>query len=124
MAVASQRKMQWSALIPGKKFLRLFALNQDKDNNNLWGNPNLLLQKFPAPSFKATTKVELHTDSNTVQNKKAGLIIMGLDYAYLSVNKMNKDILLKWVNVMKLLKVVLSKALKKKILLVQQSIYE
>jgi beta-xylosidase len=45
------------------------------------------LQKFPAPNFTASTKVEYHVDADVWQNKKAGLVIMGLDYAYLSINK-------------------------------------
>jgi beta-xylosidase len=83
----ANEKIQWSALIPGKNLLRLFAVNQDKDAINLWGSPNLLLQKFPAPNFIATTKVDYYADPDIWQNKKAGLVIMGLDYAYISVNK-------------------------------------
>ena len=46
--------------------------------------PNLLLQKFPAPEFNATTKLTL---TPRADNEKAGLIVMGLDYAYLSIQK-------------------------------------
>lgn len=83
----ANEKIQWYALMPGKNYLRLFAVNQDKDAINLWSSPNLLLQKFPAPNFTATTKVEYHVDADVWQNKKAGLVIMGLDYAYLSISK-------------------------------------
>ena len=38
-------KVQWSALMRGKNYLRLFAINQEKEAINLWSCPNLLLQK-------------------------------------------------------------------------------
>lgn len=47
---------------------------------NLWGVGNLLLQKFPAPNFKATAKVRFHpSDKHT--GERCGLVVMGLDYA-------------------------------------------
>jgi beta-xylosidase len=83
----ANEKITWSALMPSKNYLRLFATNQERDAINLWNSPNLLLQKFPAPNFTATTKVNYHVDGDVWQNKKAGLVVMGLDYAYLSINK-------------------------------------
>lgn len=74
----------WSAEIPGSGYLRLFALRRPQNSKNFWDVPDLLLQKFPAPDFTATTKMKLTTD---VQDKQAGLIIMGGDYSYLSVKK-------------------------------------
>jgi beta-xylosidase len=64
--------------------MRLFAVPPPKGSQNFWDSPNLLLQKFPAPEFTVTTKVTFtpHADGD-----KAGLIIMGRDYAYLSVTK-------------------------------------
>jgi beta-xylosidase len=83
----ANQKITWSALIANKNYLRLFAINQEKEVNNLWTNPNILLQKFTAPNFSATSKVELKIENDIWQNKKAGLLIMGLDYAYISINK-------------------------------------
>jgi beta-xylosidase len=51
---------------------------------NFWDVPNLLLQKFPAPEFTVTTKV---TFTPRTDDEKTGLIVMGLDYSYLSVKK-------------------------------------
>lgn len=79
-------KVQWSALIRGEKHLRLFAYPSDT-GKNLWTVPNLLLQKLPAPAFTATAKMNYTVDWNVYQHKKAGLIIMGNDYAYLSITK-------------------------------------
>ncbi|MBS1656369.1 MAG: glycoside hydrolase, partial [Bacteroidetes bacterium] len=74
----------WSAEIPGSGYLRLFALRRPQNSKNFWDVPDLLLQKFPAPDFTATTKIKLTTD---IPDKQAGLIIMGGDYSYLSVKK-------------------------------------
>jgi len=74
----------WSAQIRGTKHLRLFAIKTPEDAKNLWMVPNLLLQKFPAPDFTATTKVSLHPEE-AISGKSAGLIVMGMDYASLSL---------------------------------------
>lgn len=46
--------------------------------------PNLLLQKFPAEEFTATTKL---TFTAKQDGEQAGMIVMGWDYSYLSVRK-------------------------------------
>lgn len=74
----------WSALMPGKNYLRLFALPRAESFVNHWETPNLLLQKFPAPDFTATTKVTLETTDTT---QMAGLIIMGRNYSSLNFTK-------------------------------------
>ncbi|MCA1558304.1 MAG: glycoside hydrolase, partial [Acidobacteria bacterium] len=51
---------------------------------NFWDVPNLLLQKFPAPEFTVTTKV---TYTPRTDDEETGLVVMGLDYAYVSVKK-------------------------------------
>jgi len=49
---------------------------------NLWVVPNLLLQKFPAREFTATTSVE---PSHLRDGERSGLVVMGRDYSYLAV---------------------------------------
>ncbi|MCZ4223476.1 glycoside hydrolase family 43 protein [Pedobacter rhodius] len=83
-------KIQWSALIKGTGYLRLFAYPFLKEESNLWNSPNLLLQKFPSSDFSATTKIKFSTEWDVWQGKKAGLLIMGNDYAYLSIAKDDK----------------------------------
>jgi beta-xylosidase len=83
-------KIQWSAQIRGSGYLRLFAYPQDKNAVNLWTIPNLLMQKLPASEFTATTKVKYQVEWETGQGKKAGLLMMGNDYAYLSISKDNQ----------------------------------
>lgn len=51
---------------------------------NLWDVPNLLLQKFSAPEFTVTTRL---TFTPRTDEEEIGLIVMGLDYAYLSVKQ-------------------------------------
>jgi|GEM_PF-92290 len=77
-------RITWSAEIPGSGCLRLFAIHPPSDGNNLWSVPNLLLQKFPAPDFSATARIRLTADA---AGKKCGLLIMGLDYAYIALQK-------------------------------------
>jgi beta-xylosidase len=83
-------QVQWSALLRGKGFLRLFPIAQPKGTPNLWNTPNLLLQKFPAPDFTATTLVKWTVDSVGFKDKRAGLLIMGNDYACLSFSRDEK----------------------------------
>ena len=76
----------WYSLIGGRGFLRLFTIKKEPGENNLWNSPNLLLQKFPAPDFKATTQVKLWPEE-AESGKSAGLIVFGLDYATLTLAK-------------------------------------
>jgi beta-xylosidase len=64
--------------------LRLYCVRQPQPFRNLYDLPNLLLQKFPAPEFTATTKLKF---TPLADGDKAGLVIFGSDYAYLAVQK-------------------------------------
>ncbi|MEL0455845.1 glycoside hydrolase 43 family protein [Flavobacteriaceae bacterium SZ-1-7] len=75
----------WHAKLPGNDYLRLFSIKVDEDAANLWMAPNLLLQKFPAPSFTASTKITLIPEE-AKSGKTSGLIVMGMDYATLSIS--------------------------------------
>ena len=68
----------------GLGFIRMFNVPLPEDFKNFWDVPNLLMQKFPAPEFTVTTKVTFTPRTDT---EKTGLIVMGLDYAYLAVKK-------------------------------------
>ena len=63
-------------------FLRLNCQKIEIEPLNMWNTPNLLLQKFPAEAFTATTRFELHAKQ---EGDRAGLIVMGEDYAYLAI---------------------------------------
>ena len=78
-------KPGWWTMNARPGWLRLYAIPQPSDaTNNLWLVPNQLLQKFPAPAFQATAKLEFapRTDSDTVS-----LIVIGCDYAGLRVGQ-------------------------------------
>ncbi len=87
----ANEQLQWSALIRNKNYLRLFAIAQPKKAINLANTPNLLLQKFPAPNFTATTKLSFNCGTNGCDNKKAGLIVYGENYMYLSISKKDSN---------------------------------
>jgi beta-xylosidase len=74
-----------------KGYLRLFAWNLIGDAKNLWDAPNLLLQKFPAPNFSATTKL---TFSPFKVGERAGLVVMGQDYGTVSIQSTAKGLVL------------------------------
>ena len=63
-------------------FLRLNAIKLPDSAANLWSAPNLLLQKFMAPEFSTISKLTLIGRNN---GDKAGMLVMGTDYTYLSV---------------------------------------
>lgn len=63
-------------------FLRLNCQKIENEPLNMWDVPNLLLQKFPAETFSATTRINLHQKQ---EGDRAGLIVMGEDYAYLTI---------------------------------------
>ncbi len=65
-------------------YFRMYAQYHPESYTNFWDIPNLLLQKLPAPEFKATAKLTV-----VLQNEgdKAGLVMMGWDYGYISLTK-------------------------------------
>jgi beta-xylosidase len=76
----------WAYLNGPQGYLRLYSVQQPDGTKNLWQVPNLLLQKLPAETFTVTTKL---TFNPRVEGEKVGLLIMGLDYAYLSATSIN-----------------------------------
>ena len=81
---------QWQAnpkpywAFPSNGKLRLFSYQLQDSINNYWNVPNLLMQKFPAEEFMVTIKLSFHP---RLDGERAGLIIHGTDYAYLSIVK-------------------------------------
>ncbi len=70
----------WHSLLARPGWLRLFA-QPTQASGNLWNAPALLLQKLPAEAFSATVTVELA--ENSPRDLCAGLLVFGLDYAWL-----------------------------------------
>lgn len=84
-------KPNWALPAGQLGFLRLFNVPLPDGFHNFWDVPNLLLQKFSAPEFTVTTKV---TFTPRADGEKTGLIVMGLDYAYISIEKRGDGLLI------------------------------
>ncbi len=81
-------KATWAFTNTSNGSLRLFS---DKTDSiaNIWGAPNVLLQKFPAEEFMVTTKLTF-TPNTKLENEKTGLTVMGFSYASIGL-KSKKD---------------------------------
>jgi len=74
----------WYSLTARRGSLRLMSVPLPDSAASLWGAPNLLLQKFPAETFTVTTLVRC---DRLADGDRAGLVIFGLDYAYIGVRR-------------------------------------
>ena len=83
--------MGWAFLNRAAGELRLYSVPLPEGSKNLWQMPNLLLQKLPAEEFRATTKL---TFTPRFEGEKAGLVMMGLDYATLTLTNTSGRLLL------------------------------
>lgn len=77
-------QLTWYVMLRNTDYLRLFAHKLPHENATLWDAGNCLLQKFPAPAFTATTKVKFRPME---QGTRTGLVVMGKDYACLSMTE-------------------------------------
>ncbi|MDO4165186.1 MAG: glycoside hydrolase 43 family protein [Bacteroides sp.] len=75
-------------------YLRLYGHILSENFVNFWEVPNLLLQKFPAEEFTATTKLKVSAKDD---GQQSGLIVMGWNYCYLGVEKSGEGFVLKQV---------------------------
>jgi beta-xylosidase len=73
---------EWYTLEAREGHLRLYAQPQPKGSAALYDTPHILCQKFPAPVFTATAKLELSAGVTGIQ---AGLTVFGHEYAYTAV---------------------------------------
>ena len=74
----------WISLSDRNGWLRLSAVPRPEEYRNLWQVPNLLLQKFPAPTFTASCRLDA---SHLKEGQQAGLVVMGIDYSYLCLER-------------------------------------
>lgn len=72
----------WHFNNPSQGRLRLMCVRNPEGWRNLWDTPNLLLQKISAPDCTFTTKVAFRA---AYEGERAGLVLMGADYATLTV---------------------------------------
>lgn len=72
----------WFSMTENEGNLRLYA-QYHNNSASIWMVPNILAQKLPAPEFTVTTKMDV---GKLKQKEKAGLVMMGLDYATLTMS--------------------------------------
>jgi beta-xylosidase len=80
----------WALPAPNSGTLRL-TCGEQRRIRNLWDAPNLLLQKFPGPTFTATTKL---TFTSLNDGERAGLVVFGTDYATIALERRGGELLL------------------------------
>lgn len=73
-------------------YARIYGHELSPHFKNFWEVPNLLMQKFPAEEFTATAKLKVSAKDD---GQLSGLIIMGLDYSWIGVEKQGEKFLLK-----------------------------
>ena len=81
---------RWMFTNPSEGTIRLWCRAHDEAWRNLSDNGNLLLQKVNAPDYTATTKLRF---CPSYEGDRAGLIVMGHDYATLGLRYADGKIL-------------------------------
>jgi beta-xylosidase len=85
----------WAYPNGAKGVLRLYSVPLFEDYKNLADCPNLLLQKFPAEAFTFTAKLTFRPNPQLKQKgERCGLVVMGEDYAVLSLTDTDRGIIL------------------------------
>ena len=74
-------------------YIRLYSYQVCKDYKSLWDVPNLLLQKMPANEFTVTMKLKFQP-SDKIQGERTGLVVMGMNYGVLSIEKTKEGLVL------------------------------
>lgn len=80
--------------------LRLYATKQKQEIKNLWDVPNILFQKLPAEEFSAIVKLKF-TPNNKNTSERAGFVLMGSDYAALTLKQSEIGTTLMYVTCLK-----------------------
>lgn len=75
-------QQNWYSLADNPGHIRLFAAAQPASTESLYGVPQLLMQKLPAPELTATAKLSFHP---AAKGDRAGLVVFGLEFASLSL---------------------------------------
>ncbi len=86
-------KLNWAFCYPAKGALRLNSILKPDSAKNLWDIPSILTQKFPAEEFTATVKFLFTPKTN---GEQFGLVIMGMSYAAVSVEKKEESVFLNY----------------------------
>jgi beta-xylosidase len=79
-------QMTWGFPSGNLGYYRMNCMPKPEGFANLWTVPNLLLQKFPAEEFMATTKL---TFNHHFDGEEIGLLVMGEDYQFVSLKQID-----------------------------------
>lgn len=77
-------RAEWLSLSERPGSLRLRSQPMPAGAANLWPVPGLLLQMIPGPELQATTRLSF---AGTAPGETAGLLVLGMDYAYLALRR-------------------------------------
>lgn len=91
---------KWHYCNPTDGYIRLYSHPVPKDYKSLWDVSNLLMQKVPAPNFTATSKLKF-SPIEKYKGERAGLVVMGMDYAALAIENTEKGLILSQVECLK-----------------------
>lgn len=87
----ANRQLTWGFPSGNYGFYRLNCIPQPEGSESLWNVPTLMLQKFPAEEFTASVKL---TFNPNFDNEEVGLVVMGMDYATLTLKRENGQLVL------------------------------
>ncbi|MES2431301.1 MAG: glycoside hydrolase 43 family protein [Bacteroidota bacterium] len=87
-------KPTWAVHNATNGSLRLFSFKTPDSAKNYWEVPNILLQKFPAETFTATTKFIFKP---RLEGERFGFIVMGLSYAAINLSKRTDGVYLSYI---------------------------
>ena len=82
-------RQDWFGFRNGYGFFRIYGHREDTPN--LWGVPDLFLQKMPAKAFTATTRLTFNSKGD---GDRAGLVVMGFNYGYVSIMREGENALI------------------------------
>ncbi|MDF2658371.1 MAG: glycoside hydrolase [Paenibacillus sp.] len=80
----------WYRLGARPSHLRLYAAKDPQHAGGIYTAPQLLMQKFPAPTFEATAKLDV---VSLAEGDLAGLTVFGYAYAYLGLRRLEDETL-------------------------------
>jgi beta-xylosidase len=75
---------KWYSLSDRSGWLRLLAVPKPKSAKDLFGVPNVILQKLPAPEFTMTTKLDV---SRLLAGDMAGAVVLGGNYSFVAIER-------------------------------------
>ncbi len=84
----------WHSLTARPGWLRL-SCQPEPQQANLYQSPALLTQKFPAPAFRVTTRLEF---SPQTAGEAAGLLVFGYAYSWIGLRARENGIALVWAS--------------------------